>query len=196
MDRSAFLVLHYQNSVAHPRGCWGKNLYPQIAKNDSYENAQSALASARSAGMPIIYVNVAFRPGAPELPDKLYGIVETARSFDDCLIGSWGAQPIDELAPKDGDIQIINYSSDAFQGTELDQVLRARDIRMLYLIGQVIEHMVGTSMKRAANSGYSPVLLADCVGGYSDETREAMLDILSSYGRISDSQEFAKELSR
>ncbi len=61
MDRSAFLVLHYQNSVAHPRGCWGKNLHPQIAKNDSYENAQSALASARSARMPVIYVNVAFR---------------------------------------------------------------------------------------------------------------------------------------
>ena len=51
-------------------------------------------------------------------------------------------------------------------------------------------------ISRAPETPYSPVLLADCVGGYSDETREAMLDILSNYGRISDSQEFAKELSR
>ena len=52
---------------------------------------------------------------------------------------------------------------------------------------------MGTTMKRAANSGYDVVLLADCVGGYSDSTYEAMLDILSGYGQISNSTEFAEE---
>ena len=123
-------------------------------------------------------------------PDALFGIVADARNAEDCLSGSWGAQPIDELVPDKGDIQIDNFNSDAFQGTALDQILRARNIETVYLIGQVIEHVVGTTMKRAANSGYAAVLLEDCVGGYSDATRDAMLDILGGYGRISNSSEF------
>lgn len=194
MEHTALLVLHYQNSVAHPDGIWGQNLFPQISKDGIYENARKALASARSTILPVLYVNVACRPGAPELPEKLYGIVADARDSEDCLAGSWGSQPIDELAPEKDDIQIENYNSDAFQGTALDQILRARRIERLYLIGQVIEHVVGTTMKRAANSGYDVVLLSDCVGGYSDTTREAMLDILSGYGRISNSAEFSEEI--
>ena len=190
MGNSALLVLHYQNSVAHPDGVWGRNLYTQISKNNAYDNASAVLKYARSIMMPVIYVNVACRPGAPELPDALFGIVADARNAEDCLSGSWGAQPIDELVPDKGDIQIDNFNSDAFQGTALDQILRARNIETVYLIGQVIEHVVGTTMKRAANSGYAAVLLEDCVGGYSDATRDAMLDILGAYGRISDSSEF------
>ena len=190
MGNSALLVLHYQNSVAHPDGVWGRNLYTQISKNNAYDNASAVLKYARSIMMPVIYVNVACRPGAPELPDALFGIVADARNAEDCLSGSWGAQPIDELIPDKGDIQIDNFNSDAFQGTALDQILRARNIETVYLIGQVIEHVVGTTMKRAANSGYAAVLLEDCVGGYSDATRDAMLDILGGYGRISNSREF------
>lgn len=190
MGNSALLVLHYQNSVAHPDGVWGRNLYTQISKNNAYDNASAVLKYARSIMMPVIYVNVACRPGAPELPDALFGIVADARNAEDCLSGSWGAQPIDELVPDKGDIQIDNFNSDAFQGTALDQILRARNIETVYLIGQVIEHVVGTTMKRAANSGYAAVLLEDCVGGYSDATRDAMLDILGGYGRISNSCEF------
>ncbi|UWR05186.1 cysteine hydrolase (plasmid) [Ruegeria conchae] len=190
MENSALLVLHYQNSVAHPDGVWGRNLYTQISKNNTYSNASAVLAQARSIVMPVIYVNVACRPGAPELPDALFGIVADVKNTEDCLSGSWGARPIDELAPENGDIQIDNFNSDAFQGTALDQILRARNINTVYLIGQVIEHVVGTTMKRAANSGYAAVLLEDCVGGYSDATRDAMLDILSGYGRILTSKQF------
>ncbi|WP_170481214.1 cysteine hydrolase family protein [Ruegeria arenilitoris] len=191
---SAFLVLHYQNSVAHPNGIWGSELFSQISKDETYTNAKHALETARRAGLLVVYVNVAFRPNAPEVPQDLFGIVAHARSSDQCLAGSWGTQPIEELAPLEGEVQLDNFNSDAFQGTALDQILRAQGVTKIYLIGQVIEHMVGTSMKRAANSGYKAVLLADCVGGYSDVTREAMLDILQGYGRISTSTEFATEM--
>ena len=40
---SALLMLHWQNSVADPKGVWGKNLYPQIEKNNSIKNAQKVL---------------------------------------------------------------------------------------------------------------------------------------------------------
>ena len=47
MKDSAFLVLHYQNGVAHPDGVWGKNLFPQIEKNGATANTIKALEAAR-----------------------------------------------------------------------------------------------------------------------------------------------------
>jgi hypothetical protein len=43
----ALLMLHGQNSVADPKGVWGKDLCRQIEKNNSIENAQNALKAAR-----------------------------------------------------------------------------------------------------------------------------------------------------
>ena len=56
MENSAFLVLHYQNGVAHPDGVWGKNLFPQIEKNGATGNTIKALEAAREKEMLIIYV--------------------------------------------------------------------------------------------------------------------------------------------
>jgi len=57
--QSALLMCHWQNSVAHPKGVWGKNLYPQIEKNNSIKNAQNVLKAARAKGMLTIFVNIA-----------------------------------------------------------------------------------------------------------------------------------------
>ena len=59
MKDSAFLVLHYQNGVAHPKGVWGKNLFPQIEKSGATTKTQKALEAARAKGMLVIYVNIA-----------------------------------------------------------------------------------------------------------------------------------------
>ena len=51
MAQSAFLVLHYQNSVVHPDGIWGQNLRAGIDTMGAVEKSQRVLADARMAGM-------------------------------------------------------------------------------------------------------------------------------------------------
>ena len=104
MSDSAFLVLHFQNGVAHPDGVWGKNLIPQVQKNGSVDNTIRALDAARASGMMVIYVNIAWRPGFPELPANTCGLLKEAKEKNECLVGSWGADVIDELVPRDGEI--------------------------------------------------------------------------------------------
>ena len=41
MEQAAFLVLHFQNGVAHPNGVWGRSLHPQVQKNNSIANTKS-----------------------------------------------------------------------------------------------------------------------------------------------------------
>ena len=194
MKDSAFLVLHFQNGVAHPDGVWGKNLYSQVQKNGSIENTKRALAAARDNGMTVIYVNVAWRPGFPELPDNTCGLLMEAKEKNECLVGSWGAEVIQELKPRDNETVVINFGSDGFEGTELDLLLRVKRINNLYFAGQCIEHVVETTVKRAVNMGYTASVLKDCTSGFTDQNYEAMLEILPLYSTLITSSDFVSSL--
>jgi len=190
MSDSAFLVLHFQNGVAHPDGVWGKNLFPQVQKNGSVDNTIRALDAARASGMMVIYVNIAWRPGFPELPANTCGLLKEAKEKNECLVGSWGADVIDELVPRDSEIIVTNFGSDGFEGTDLDLILRTNRITNLYVTGQCIEHVVETTIKRAVNMGYTATLLKDCTSGFTDQNYDAMLEILPLYAELITADEF------
>jgi nicotinamidase-related amidase len=194
MSESAFLVLHFQNGVAHPEGIWGKNLYPQIQKDGSIGSTQKALDAARQKGLPVIFVNIAWRPGFPELPENTCGLLKEAKENNECLVGSWGAEVIDDLAPRDNEIIVINFGSDGFEGTDLDLSLRNKGIRHLYVTGQCIEHVVATTIKRAVNMGYTATLLSDCTSGFTDQNYDAMVNILPLYAELTTADELVARL--
>ncbi len=190
MTDTAFLVLHFQNGVAHPDGVWGKYLFPQVEKNGSVGNARRALDAARQRGMLVIYVNIAWRPGFPELPDNTCGLLKEAKDNDECLVGSWGADVIDELKPEGNEIIVINFGSDSFEGTDLDLILRNRGVKNLYVVGQCIEHVVATTVKRAVNMGYSAAILKDCTSGFTDQNYDAMVEIMPLYADLITASDF------
>ena len=190
MPDSAFLVLHFQNGVAHPDGVWGKYLFPQVEKNGSVGNARRALDAARQRGMLVIYVNIAWRPGFPELPDDTCGLLKEAKDNNECLVGSWGADVIDELKPEGNEIIVINFGSDSFEGTDLDLILRNRGIKRVYVVGQCIEHVVATTVKRAVNMGYGASVLKDCTSGFTDQNYDAMVEILPLYADLISADDF------
>ncbi len=190
MSDSALLVLHFQNGVAHPEGVWGKYLFPQVEKNGSVGNAKRALEAARQRGMLVIYVNIAWRPGFPELPDNTCGLLKEAKDNNECLVGSWGADVIDELKPEGNEIIVINFGSDSFEGTDLDLILRNRGVKNLYVVGQCIEHVVATTVKRAVNMGYSAAILKDCTSGFTDQNYDAMVEIMPLYADVITASDF------
>ena len=190
MTDTAFLVLHFQNGVAHPDGVWGKYLFPQVEKNGSVGNARRALDAARQRGMLVIYVNIAWRPGFPELPDNTCGLLKEAKDNNECLVGSWGADVIDELKPEGNEIIVINFGSDSFEGTDLDLILRNRGVKNLYVVGQCIEHVVATTVKRAVNMGYSAAILKDCTSGFTDQNYDAMVEIMPLYADLITASDF------
>jgi nicotinamidase-related amidase len=97
---------------------------------------------------------------------------------------------IDELEPTADEIEVINFGSDGFEGTDLDVILRTSGIDHVYVAGQCIEHVVATTAKRAANMGYSVTVLEDCTSGFTDQNYDAMLEILPLYGEMMTADEF------
>ena len=173
-----------------PDGVWGKYLFPQVEKNGSIANTIKALGAARDSGMMVIFVNIAWRPGFPELPADTCGLLKEAKEKNECLVGSWGAEVIEELTPRENEIIVTNFGSDGFEGTDLDLILRTNRITDLYVAGQCIEHVVETTVKRAVNMGYTATVLKDCTSGFTDQNYDAMLEILPLYGRLITADEF------
>ena len=195
VEKSALLMLHWQNSVADPKGVWGVNLYPQVKKNNSIENAKKALAAARKAGMLTIFVNIGWRPGFPEMPkNQYYPLMQGAKDANKGIIGTWDVDVIDDLKPEENEKIVINYGSDSFEGTDLDLLLRANGVEHVYVSGQCTEHVVATTVKRAANKGYNATVLKDATSGFTDSNYEAMMNILPLYAKLITSEEFAKSL--
>lgn len=193
--KSALLMLHWQNSVAHPKGVWGKMLYPQVKKNNSIENARKVLKAARDEGMLVVFVNIGWRPGFPEMPkNQYYPLMQGAKDANKGIIGTWDVDVIKELKPIKSDMIVINYGSDSFQGTDLELILRSHGVEHVYVSGQCTEHVVATTIKRAANMGYNATLIKDATSGFTDSNYNAMMDILPLYAKMVTSNEFVRSL--
>jgi len=191
---AALLMLHWQNSVCDPKGVWGKNLCRQIEKNNAIRNAQSVLATARNRGMLTIFVNIGWRPGFPELPENQhYPLLQGAKDENKGIIGTWEVDVIDALRPLNNEPIVINFGSDSFEGTDLDRILRSANVGHLFVSGQCIEHVVATTIKRAANKGYNAILIKDATSGITDSNYSAMLNILPLYAKLISSTEFTLE---
>jgi nicotinamidase-related amidase len=191
---SALLMLHWQNSVCDLKGVWGKNLCKQIEKNNAIKNAQSVLATARKRSMLTIFVNIGWRPGFPELPEnQYYPLLQGAKDENKGVVGTWEVDVIDALRPMINEPIVINFGSDGFEGTDLDRILRASNVGHLFVSGQCIEHVVATTIKRAANMGYNAILIKDATSGFTDANYDAMLDILPLYAKLISSAQFTLE---
>src|SRR5215472_13717858 len=89
--------------------------------------ASDVVRAARSAGMPVIHVQVGFRPGLPEVSarNKLFGGIKANPQHQSFFQGASGAiHPA--LGPEDNDLVVIKHRVSAFAGTDLDMVLRAK----------------------------------------------------------------------
>jgi nicotinamidase-related amidase len=98
-------------------------------------NIGQAVAAARSAQIPVIYVVVGFRKGIPEI-----GSVTTNKSFS--AIKEAGFPGIEEpiqvdpaVAPQSGEMVVTKRRVSAFAGSDLEVILRGLKIEHLVLMG-------------------------------------------------------------
>jgi len=121
---------------------------------------REAIGAARSAGHPVIYVVVGFRPGYPEIStrNKIFGPLARRPS----LAGSDEATQVHpEVAPEPGDILVTKRRVSAFAGSDLELVLRARDIDHLVLTGIATSGVVLSTLRQAADLDFGLTVLAD-----------------------------------
>jgi nicotinamidase-related amidase len=143
------------------------------------ERASNVLRAARSAGMPVIQVQVGFRPGFPEVSDrnKLFAAIKSSSEHQKLFEGAAGAiHPA--LGPEPGDIVVTKHRVSAFAGTDLSMLLRAMEIDALILFGIATSGVVLSTLLEACDADYRVAVIADCCADLDAELHGTLLNRL------------------
>jgi nicotinamidase-related amidase len=159
--------------------------------------ATHALKAARSAGIPVLHVRVGFRPGLPEIGErnKLFAAVKSSPQYQKLFNGPAGdVHPA--LGPESGDIVVTKHRVSAFAGTDLEMILRAKEIRTLVMFGIATSGVVLSTLLEASDSDYDPVVISDCCADMNAELHHALLThLFPRRATISTSDEFVAALT-
>jgi len=141
------------------------------------ERASSVLRAARTAGMPVIHIQVGFRPGLPEASsrNKLVAAIKASPEHQSFFQGARGAiHPA--LGPEPGDIVITKHRVSAFVGTDLEMILRAKEIHTIVLFGIATSGVVLSRLLKACDADFQTIVIADCCTDSDAELHRALMD--------------------
>ncbi len=174
LKRAACIVVDMQNAFAKPGGMLDLMGIDISGAAAVINKQQLILSAARTAGVPVIYLAMTYQTdlsdaGGPDSPNyhKELGLRlmrDKPQHQGEILIdGTWDWQIVEELALKDGDILIRKPRYSGFVGTHLDNYLRNRDIRYLFMSGIATNICVESTGRDAFFREYWPILINDAV---------------------------------
>jgi nicotinamidase-related amidase len=158
------------------------------------DRCASVLRSARKVGMQVIHVKFGFRPGLPEVTtrNRLFASIKSSPQRQKLFEGESGAiHPA--LGPAPDDIVVTKHRISAFPGSDLQMILRAREIDTLVLFGIATSGVVLSTLLEAYDADYRPVVIADCCADTDAELHRALIERLFPLrGDVTTAAEFLK----
>jgi nicotinamidase-related amidase len=142
LARTAVVVIDVQNGLMDGKD-GNRPQETARAMDATVGRIAGLLERARSAGIPVLYVQHDGGPGDPLEPHTQ----------------GWEIRA--EIAPKLGEPVIRKRACDAFFETPLDADLAALGVKRLVVAGCMTQYCVDTSVRRAVTLGYDVVLAAD-----------------------------------
>ncbi|WP_072397117.1 isochorismatase family cysteine hydrolase [Hyphomicrobium sp. CS1GBMeth3] len=154
--------------------------------------AEKVLLAARKAGLFIIHTRESHRPDLSDLHDNKRRKAERAGApigsvgpMGRLLVrGELGCDFIASLKPEAGEIVIDKPGNGAFFATDLELILRVRNIKNIILMGVTTDVCVSSTMRDANDRGFDCLLLEDCCGAATAPLHEAVIAGLSREGGI------------
>ena len=184
-DRTAVLIMDYQTSIVEA---------VTSGRDELLDKASSVLRGARRAGIPVIYIVVRFREGYPEVSPRNKAFSNVKRAVR-LLEGSEEAEVHPGVAPEAGDLVVTKKRVGAFATTDLETILKARDITSLVLLGISTSGVVESTMRWAFDADYEIVALADCCSDPDEEVHRVLTqNIFPKQSTVVNSQDFLQAI--
>jgi nicotinamidase-related amidase len=185
--RSAVLSMDYSTAIVSIYATDPQSLLARAA---------SVLKQARNSGMAVIHVRVGFRPKLPEVSPRntLLSAIKKSVKHQQLFEGAAG-EIHSAVAPEGDDISVTKHRVSAFAGTDLDMILRAKDIDTLILFGIATSGVVLSTLLHAADADYRLVVIKDCCADLDTEVHACLVDkIFSRQATVLSADEFLEGL--
>jgi nicotinamidase-related amidase len=165
MDATVLLVMDVQRGIVE-------------RLNDAagyLDRVSEAIAAARSAGMPVVYVTVGFRPGHPEISsrNRTFSAAAQAGAF---VEGDPATEIHPAVAPRPQEARVTTRRVSAFAGSDLEVLLRGLDAGTLVLTGIATSGVVLSTLRQAADLDYRLVVLADACADADPEVHRVLTE--------------------
>ncbi|MGH2404719.1 MAG: isochorismatase family cysteine hydrolase, partial [bacterium] len=151
----------------HGRGAAVESYYARV--QNAIPNLRRLLEESRAAGILIVFVRTAAQtPDGRDLSPKLraYGFVP--------VLGSRGAEILDEVAPRPGDIILNRPASSVCTGTGLDELLRNAGVETVIVAGFSFDGAIEGSTRSLTDRGYGLFLVPDACATYDEQLQEGL----------------------
>lgn len=176
---TALIVVDMQNDFCHPAG-----FYQRIGRSSepirrAIPPIRALLEGARRAGLVVAFTRLVHDPSQPDMPDR-HRIAPGGWSARErrLLPGSWGAEIVEDLAPRPGEYVVDKADYSAFYGTALEALLRRRGVRSLILVGTVTYACVLHTAFDAFVRDFDVVIAAEGVSCWFDDLQEPVLRVV------------------
>jgi nicotinamidase-related amidase len=180
----ALIALHFQNDICHPHGRIPFSLRRATAEASAFiEASRAALEKARSGGLLVAHVHIAFAKDYSDLPRNCPLFAEVER-LGALTYGSWGAAAFAGFEPKTGELALIHRSNSAFRGTGLEERLASAGVRRLQVMGLATQFSVEHTVRDAADIGYAVSVLSRCCASADAEAHAASLRTMAMLADI------------
>ena len=175
--RTAVIVVDMQNDFGSKGGMFDRAGIDIRGIQGAVAPTASVLASARRAGIKIVYLKMGFRPdlsdlGAPDSVNRVrhlrFGVGSEVQAPDGSksrilVRDTWNTEIIDELTPQAGDEILYKTRFSGFYETDLDASLKNAHVKYLIVTGCTSSVCVESTVRDAMFRDYLCVLLTDCM---------------------------------
>ena len=179
---TALLLIDVQRDFCSPDGMFGEMGRDLSIITPAVHNIRSVLDVARQIGLAPVYIQNMWLPKHKAVSGAWLRFMVVKRHMDPergcTVIGTSGAEILEEVAPQPHDIVVQKWRSSAFVGTNLDMVLRSDDIKTVVCTGFVTEGCLESTARDALFYDYYTVVLEDCIGTFDRDLHEASLKVL------------------
>ena len=213
--KCAVLVIDMQNDFGAKGGMFDRAGIDISPIERAVAPTMRAVAAARSAAMPIVYLKMQHTPdlanaGRPSTPHWIkhepLAVGEIVASHDGrpsrvLVEDTWNTEILPSLTPLEGDVIVPKHRYSGFFETNLDGILRDRGIKYLVVTGCTTSVCVESTIRDAMFRDYHCLLLEDCTGEpiANDSARSnheaSLLTIQLLFGWVSNSEQFATALT-
>jgi nicotinamidase-related amidase len=184
--RCAVMAMDFQNDVLATT--------PHYREKHLLEHVRRVLDAARRSGATVIHITVSFRDDYVDAPTHA-PLFQEEKAKGVMKAGSPGAAICNELTPQAGDIVITKHGIDPFNGTHLANILQAKSIETLVLMGVWTNFAVEAAARTGADSSYRIVVVTDGCASDTEEHHQFFIDtILPKIGLAATADEVIEAL--
>ncbi|SEN49646.1 Nicotinamidase-related amidase [Amphibacillus marinus] len=188
LEKTALVIIDMQRDFLYPGG-FGEQLGNDVSTTNGIIPAvKKVLETAREQGIFVIHTREGHRTDLSDVPpskQRRGGNIGEQGPMGRILVrGEYGHDIVDELQPVRGEVVLDKPGKGAFYQTDLDIILKNKQIETLLVAGVTTHVCVQTTIREANDRGYECLMLEDCCAAFDPKDHEDSIRMINQQGGI------------